>query len=153
MDERTGLSDLVLSQICAQTGLDDRTVRVLFSYARHCSLNTVKHFYSISERDVWEILVNDSLTLNNWARSKLKFHDFILKHKNNKVPYFEESIIGSVDTVPVYVTAYPNGFQPKYKHDVVKFLVVISHTGRPRHHGALSEAFLRPFRVFEAFWL
>ena len=61
--------------------------------------------------------------------SKLMFHDFILRDKNNKVPYFDESIIGSVDTVPIYVSTYLNGYQPKYQHDVVKFLVVISHTG------------------------
>ena len=61
------------------------------------------HFYNIGERIVWEILVNDGLTLHNWARSKVQFSDCILKHPNNKVPYFEDAIIGSVDTVPVYV--------------------------------------------------
>ena len=80
------------------------------------------HFYNIGERIVWEILVNDGLTLHNWARSKVQFSDCILKHPNNKVPYFEDAIIGSVDTVPVYVKAYQNGYQPKYAADVVKFL-------------------------------
>ena len=132
MDDRTGLSDFVILLICSQTGMLEIVIGVLFSYARQCvrcNLRTVGHFYDISERRVWDITVNHSLPLHNWARSKLQFHDFILKHANNKVPYFDESIIGSVDTVPVYVTAYPNGYQPKYQHDVVKFLVVISNTG------------------------
>ena len=129
IDERTGLSDLVVSLICSQTKLPDLNVRVLFCYARHCCIKSVMHFYNIGERIVWEILVNDGLTLHNWARSKVQFSDCILKHPNNKVPYFEDAIIGSVDTVPVYVKAYQNGYQPKYAADVVKFLVVISHTG------------------------
>ena len=70
MDDRTGLSDLVILSICRQTQLDERDVRVLFSYARHCNYRTVSNFYDISERKVWEIVVNNSMALHNWARLK-----------------------------------------------------------------------------------
>ena len=75
MDERTGLTDHVVAIICAQSQLPDLNVRVLFSYARHCSINTVKHFYDMSDRAVWEIIVNDSLTLYNWARTDQGLHE------------------------------------------------------------------------------
>jgi hypothetical protein len=70
-----------------------------------------------------------------------------LYHRNNVVPHFHSTVRGSWDTVPVWVLSAPHRYQPKYERNVVKYNVIVCHTGHIAylsggHPGAMSDTTL-----------
>jgi len=128
-DDRFGLDALTTVQIAQMVNVDEKHIQIVLSYARHCNLETVANLFNISKAEASIIVRATTPVLFEWAKERNKFHEAMVNHPNNRCSYLSEDIIGSVDTVPIYVVAYEDGYQPKYEHYVIKFLVVTSHTG------------------------
>jgi len=129
-DPRFGLPPFVLDKLVAKTGIKREDLEILFAYAVMCNYKKVAAAFP--DMDVNKVADCVRVTLPHlfeWAKQQVRFHECIIKHPSNRISYLAENIIGSVDTVPIYVFAYPHGYQPKYQAYVVKFLVVVSHTG------------------------
>ena len=79
-------------------------------------------------------------TIDHLSNCQVEISTEHLYHVNNKVPHFHPTVRGSWDAFPVWVYQAPNRYQPKYERSVVKYNVIVAHTG---HIAFISGGHLR----------
>ena len=104
---------LVWEKIAQNLIIEEEYVQITLAYARHCNYDTVAAMFSKTGDEVGLIVRATTPRLYEWAMARNTFLDEIVKHPKNRISYLPANIIGSVDTVPIYVTMYDDGYQPK----------------------------------------
>ena len=98
-----GVPALVIKRISKASEVPEKHVKACLLYAKHCCYEVVGRLLKKHKSTIQGWVVMSSTRLHHWALKEIRFSKKKILHKNNKLdPFYEDDVIGSMDTVPIF---------------------------------------------------